>query len=261
MTSERPVTDDELHAMADGRLAPERQAEVEAYLADQPAAAARVGFYGRLNAGLHELYDPLLHEPVPHRLTVRPPTRNWLAVARAAAAAIVLLAVGGTSGWLWRDHIANEYEQPAHALADLAAYAHVVYAAEIQHPTEVPGSEKDQLQTWLSNRLRHPVQVPQLTAVGYTFMGGRLLPSDHDVAAQLMYQNVNGNRVSLYFKPARDQRDAAFQYVVDDGVSVFYWHDSNFAYGLASELPREQLLKICNEVYQQLNPGAGPVSW
>jgi anti-sigma factor RsiW len=253
MTSERPVTDDELHAMADGRLAPERQAEVEAYLADQPAAAARVGFYGRLNAGLHELYDPLLHEPVPHRLTVRPPARNWLAVARAAAAAVVLLAVGGTSGWLWRAHIDAEYVEPARALADLAA--------EIQHPIEVPGSEKDQLQTWLSNRLRHPVQVPQLTAVGYTFMGGRLLPSDHDVAAQLMYQNVNGNRVSLYFKPARDQRDAAFQYVVDDGVSVFYWHDSNFAYGLASELPREQLLKICNEVYQQLNPGAGPVSW
>jgi len=260
MTTERPVTDDELHAMADGRLAPERQAEVEAYLADQPAAAARAGFYGRLNAGLHELYDPLLHEPVPHRLAVRPRARNWLAVARLAAA-VVLLAAGATGGWLWRDHTAEEYEQPAHALADLAAYAHVVYAGEIQHPFEVPGSEKDQLQSWLSKRLRHPVQVPQLTAVGYSFMGGRLLPADHDVPAQLMYQNVNGNRVSLYFKPAGEQRDSAFQYVVDDGVSVFYWHDSNFAYGLASELPREQLLKICNEVYHQLNPGAGPVTW
>lgn len=260
MTTGRPVTDDELHAAADGRLAPERQADVEAYLANQPGAAARVGFYNRLNAGLHELYDPVLHEPVPHHLTVRRRTRNWAGLAWGAAAAALLLAIGGAGGWFARDQIA-EYQQPAQSLADLAAYAHAVYAPEVQHPFEVPGSEKDHLRTWLSKRLNHPVQVPELTAVGYEFMGGRLLPSDHDVAAQLMYQNVAGNRVSLYFKPAGNQRDTAFRYLVEDGVSVFYWRDSNFAYGLASELPRGQLLQICNEVYHQLNPGAGPVSW
>jgi len=260
MTNEQHVTDDDLHAAADGRLATERQAAVEAHLAEDPAAAARVGFYRRLNAGLHEAYDGVLSEPVPDRLTRRPRSWNWQNFTRVAAAVVLLVGVGGAGGWFAHDHF-ETYEQPARELADLAAYAHAVYAAEVQHPFEVPSAEKDHLQTWLSKRLHHPVQVPELTAVGYKFMGGRLLPSDHDVAAQLMYQNATGTRVTLYFKPADNQRDTAFSYAVDDGISVFYWRDSNFAYGLAGELPREQLLPICSEVYKQLNPGAGPVSW
>jgi len=260
MTNERLVTDDELHAAADGRLDPEQQAAVDAYLAEQPAAAARVGFYRRLNAGLHELYDGMLDEPVPDRLTRRPPARRWPRIAAAAAAAVLLVGIGAAGGWFAHDE-SDEYEAPRRELADLAAYAHATYAQEVQHPVEVSGAEKDHLQTWLSKRLHRSVQVPELTAVGYQFLGGRLLPSDHDVAAQLMYQNAAGTRVSLYFKPTANQRDTAFSYTVDDGVSVFYWHDSNFAYGLAGELPREQLLPICSEVYKQLNPGAGPVSW
>jgi len=260
MTTVRPVTDDDLHAAADGRLAPERQAEVEAYLAEQPEAAARVRFYKCVNAGLRELYKSKLYEPVSLRLTVPRRRKTGWAPTRVAVAAVFVVGLSATAGWFARDEVA-EYERPAHTLADLAAYAHVVYASEVQHPVEVTGSEKDQLQTWLSKRLLHRVQVPDLTAVGYSFMGGRLLPSDHDVAAQIMYQNVSGNRVSLYFKPVAEQRDTPFRYIVDGGISVFYWRDSNFAYGLASELPREELLQICKEVYHQLNPGAGPVSW
>lgn len=262
MTAGHAVTDDDLHAVADGCLEPERQAEVEAYLAEHPDAAARVRFYKRLNAALHELYGSKLDEPVPMHLTVRRRSQSRLALMRAAvaAAAVLLAGIGAAGGWFVRDEVA-EYEQPAHTFADLAANAHAVYASEVQHPVEVTGSEKDHLQAWLSKRLLHRVQLPDLTAAGYTLMGGRLLPSDHDVAAQLMYQSVSGSRVSLYFKPVGEQRDTAFRYVVDDGISVFYWRDSNFAYGLASELPREQLLQICNEVYRQLNPGVGPVTW
>jgi anti-sigma factor RsiW len=260
MTTERPVTEDELHAAADGRLTPERQAEIDAYLAGQPAAADRVGFYRRLNAELHSLYDFMLSEPIPDRLTVRPRPRNWRWLARVAAAAVLLIGIGAVSGWFARDRFA-EREQPARTLADLAAYAHLVYASEVRHPFEVPGTEKDHLQAWLSKRLRHPVQVPDLTAVSYGLLGGRLLPAIDNVAGQLMYQNAAGNRVTLYFMRADNQRGTAFHYTVEDGVNVFYWHDDNFAYALASELPRQQLLAICNEVYSQLNPGGGPVSW
>ena len=257
MTAEHPINDDDLHAAADGRLPPEQQADVEAAIAGSADAAARVGFYRRLNAELHAGYDFMLNEPVPERLSARPRRRNWLALARVAAA-VALLAIGAAGGWLVHG-MTDDYERPAEALADLAADAHLVYASEVRHPVEVPAQEKDHLQKWLSKRLDRPVQAPDLSRVGYEFLGGRLLPSGRGMAGQLMYQNVAGNRVSLYFIPAGDQHETAFRYIPVETVSVYYWHDDNLAYALASELPREQLKAICNEVYSKLNPDAGPV--
>ena len=259
MTGVPPLRDDDLHAVADGRLPPERQADVEESLAADADATACVAFYRRLNAGLHDAYDFMLDEPVPERLERRPRRYDWRTLTRVAAA-FALLAVGAAGGWLARD-MSDEYEYQALALAHLAAEAHLVYAAQISHPVEVPASQETHLRNWLSKNLDRPVQVPDLTAVGYEFLGGRLLPAGHGVAGQLMYQNVNGNRVTLYFRPAAEERGSAFRFVPVEGVAVYYWHDQNLAYALASELEREQLKTICTEVYKQLNPDGGAVEW
>ena len=260
MTADRSINDDDLHALADDRLPPERQAEVEAAIADSADAAARVGFYRRLNAGLHAGYDFMLNEPVPARLAARPRRWRWQTLTRVAAA-IALLTAGAGGGWLARDHLMGGYEQQAEALADLAAEAHVVYASQVSNPVEIPKAETDHLLALLSKNLDRPVRVPDLTAIGYEFLGGRLLPSGRNMAGQFMYQNVAGNRATLYFTPAVDQRDSAFRFIPVDGVSVYYWHDDDLAYALVSEVSREQLKAICNEVYSKLNPNAGPVEW
>jgi len=259
MSSEPSFRDDDLHAAADGRLPPERQAEIDAILAANPEAAARFAFYRRLNTALHASYDFMLAEPVPPTLAAKPRRRFWPAATRIAAA-VALFIAGGGGGWLLRDASVGDQRQ-MQQFSQMAADAHAAYAVEVRHPVEVPGTEKDHLQKWLSKRLQGPVQVPILTAIGYDFVGGRLLPSDGGVAGQFMYENTAGNRVTLYFKKATDEPTSAFQYIVADGVSVFYWHDSQFTYGLSSELTREQLLPICKQVYEQLNPGAGPAEW
>ncbi len=257
MTAERPINDDDLHALADGRLPPERQAGVEAAIAGNADAAARVGFYRHLNAALHTGYDFKLNEPVPDRLTARPRRRSWQTLARVAAA-VALLTAGATGGWLTHDLIGGN-GRPAEALAEQAADAHLIYASQVSHPVEVPGTEMEHLLAWLSKSLDRQVRVPDLSAIGYEFLGGRLLPSGRNVAGQLMYQNVAGNRVTLYFTPAVDERDTAFRFIPVEGVSVYYWHNDDLAYALASELPREQLKAICNEVYSKLNPNIGKV--
>jgi anti-sigma factor RsiW len=259
VNAERPINDDDLHALADGRLPPERQAAVDAAIAGNADAAARVGFYRHLNAALHAGYDFMLNEPVPDRLAARPRRRNWLVLTRVAAA-VALVAAGAIGGWLVRD-MTDEYGRPAEALADLAAEAHVVYASQVSNPVEIPKAETDHLLALLSKNLDRPVRVPDLSAIGYEFLGGRLLPSGRNMAGQFMYQNVAGNRVTLYFTPAVDQRDSAFRFIPVEGVSVYYWHNDDLAYALASEVPREQLKAICNEVYSKLNPNTGPVEW
>ena len=63
-----PVGEDELHAYVDGALPPARMARVEAWLAANPAAAARVQEWRRQTDSFHRLFDPVLDEPMPERL-------------------------------------------------------------------------------------------------------------------------------------------------------------------------------------------------
>lgn len=259
MTRYPPIDDTDLHAAADGQLAADRRDAVAAHLAADETAAAQVDFYRRLNAALHRLYDPVLDEPAS---TTLPPRRRLMPALARAAAVLLVLSVGAGAGWLARDRLGGETGRVAEInLPRLAADAHLVYAAEVRHPVEVGADQEAHLVRWLSKRLGAEVRAPDLAAVGYRLIGGRLLPAGDGVAGQFMYENPAGLRATLFLVsgPARDE--SAFRYVEEAGVSVFYWRDAGFGYALSAKLPREALLALCNEVYAQLNPTAGPVRW
>lgn len=258
MNRDPSIQDADLHAAADGRLAPERRDAVTAHLAADAEAARQVEFYRRLNEGLHRLYDPVLEEPSPVVLPVR--RRLWPVLGRAAAVAVLLLA-GASGGWLARDRLGGEMMAAGFDLPRLAASAHLVYAAEVRHPVEVGADEEEHLVRWLSKRLGADVKAPNLTQSGYRLVGGRLLPAGEGVAGQFMYENPAGTRLTLFLVSGRERNETAFRFVEEDRVSVFYWRDAGFGYALSAELPREALLALCNEVYAQLSPGGPPVSW
>ncbi|HLB79671.1 MAG TPA: anti-sigma factor, partial [Dongiaceae bacterium] len=90
MTVEAPVSDADLHAAADGRLAPEREAALVEHLAAHPEDAERVAAYRRLNSELHRVYDPVLGEATPAGWSM-PRRRSWSRRAAAAAAVAGLL--------------------------------------------------------------------------------------------------------------------------------------------------------------------------
>jgi anti-sigma factor RsiW len=261
VTTDRRIGDDDLHAAADDLLPDSRQAELEAHIAANPADAARIAFYRQVNNELHLAHDPVLNESVPDRLLTKPRRRPVWRIAVRAAAVVALLAMGAAGGWYGRDFANLNGDRQSPPLTDLAASAYMTYVAEMRHPVEVPSEQRAHLQQWLSKRLHQEVQVPLLSEVGYEFLGGRLLPAGDGVAGQLMYENAEGNRVTLYFRRAVADRDSQFRYVIEDGLSTFYWQDDKFEYALSSELSREQLLAVCNEVYAQLNPSAPGGAW
>ena len=67
-----PISEDDLHAYADGQLAPERQTQVEAWLAVHPEQRARVAAWREQAAALHRGFDAVLDEAVPARLLPPP---------------------------------------------------------------------------------------------------------------------------------------------------------------------------------------------
>jgi anti-sigma factor RsiW len=96
-------------------------------------------------------------------------------------------------------------------------------------------------------------------------MGGRLVPDGGQPAAQFMYEDGSGRRLTLYIRKETGIGNTAFRFAEREGFGAFYWIDQPLAYALAGRLQREELMGLANLVYAQLEavaarPGAGPAS-
>lgn len=208
-----------------------------------------------LSQALHQLYDPVLAEPVPERLRAR--RRRWRASAIAAVWAVLGLCAGMFAGWQLhaaRVTVAPQAEVPA--FVKRAAIAHATYSPEVRHPVEVGADQEEHLVAWLSKRLGAQVRAPKLEAAGYSLVGGRLLPGDNGPVAHFMYQTAQGRRITLYVRTeAAENRETAFRFAAEGNVKVFYWIDRKLGYALSSaDLSKEDLLAVADAVYRQLNP-------
>ncbi len=245
------ISESDLHKFVDGQLDPARVAEVEEHLAANPEAAERVAAYRRQNEALHALFDPVLDEPVPSGLLAKRESR-WSLVRYAAV--VAWMAVGGVAGWALRSALDMGTPQSA-TLARQAAVAHAVYVPEVRHPVEVGAEQEQHLVTWLSKRLGADVKAPSLADMGYALVGGRLLPAGDGPAAQFMYQDREGRRLTLYVRRgAEGNQETAFRFAQESGVGVFYWVDGPLGYALSGDLEKPELLRIANGVYHRLNP-------
>lgn len=261
MTDHPPITDTDLHALVDGRLSAARRAQVERYLETDARARQRVQRYRQLNAAIQERYAGVLDEPVPERLTSRRPSRSapryW-----AVAAALGWMVLGGVVGSLLQSHW-NPRPEPIIEtdLIKPAAFAHLVYTPETRHAVDVTADQEAYLVNWLSTRLHTDIRAPNLAAIGYRLIGGRLLPSSNRMAAQFMYEDAGGNRVTLYVRTGIwANQETAFRYQVERSVGVFYWLDGPLGYALTGAVERDTLLHIAAAVYRELRspPATAP---
>ena len=247
------ITEADLHAWLDGELPEERRAEVEAYVAAHPDAAARLETYRRNDHGLKAWFDPVLDEEIPVRLTHWRRMRPRLSLA--VAAAVGWFVLGGVAGWYLHGLKAPELRSEAPPWARRAAIAHVVYSPEVRHPVEVAADQEAHLVAWLSKRLGTPLKIPRLDSSGFSLVGGRLLPGDQGPVAQFMYQDAQGQRLTLYVRTNREQnRETAFRFAQEGNVRQFYWIDRGLGYALSGEIGKEDLLRVATAVHQQLNP-------
>jgi anti-sigma factor RsiW len=249
------LAEDDLHAYLDGELNAEQRAAVEAWLAEDPTQAERLRLWTEQKDGLHRLFDPVLDEPLPPRLSVGAITRQQHPLRRALprlAAALALLALGGLGGWALRGVLPAASGTPPAAMVAEALSAHRVFVAEIRHPVEVAVSERAHLVGWLSKRLGTEVKVPDLEPAGFALMGGRLLPASSGPAAQFMYESKTGQRVTLYLRHNEGGTVTAFKFASQNGIEAFYWLDGPFGYALVADLPRDQLLPLAKAVYHQI---------
>ncbi len=257
MTTPQRPTEAELNAYLDGELGPEATAAVERHLALEGEDARRIADYRAIGEALHALYDPVLAEPVPVRLSQATERQRsaTLAWTMRIAAAILVLFVGGAGGWmLSRAVSANEATQLA--FTRNAIDAHRLYTVEVRHPVEVVAEEEAHMSTWLSRRLGKDLRPPALGNAGFKLVGGRLLPAEGKPAAQFMYENTGGQRLTLFFAVAAGGGDSSYRYVQDGSTLSLFWYIDGFACALTGEFEQKDLMAFAREIYRG-RPNAG----
>ncbi|WP_322032974.1 anti-sigma factor [Paraburkholderia sp. J76] len=283
-----------LGAFVDGELPPAGREALQARLAGDPHAAARVAAYRAQKAALQALCAGArvageergapgaadAADAAPAVLVLRPRTPWWWRAGRAAAWAAVGagLAVAATAlvprlapglapglapAGLAPELAAVSAPAAAHAetpeaFARRADIAYAVYSPEQRHPVEVGAADEAHLVAWLSKRLGKPLSVPSLAEYGYTLVGGRLLPGNTGPAAQFMYENDAGERLTLYVGSSAADRDPV-RLLRDGNRRTFYWSTERTGYALSGPQTEPKLREIALDVCGAL--GGEPGQW
>jgi anti-sigma factor RsiW len=258
--SDRPIGEDDIQASIDGRLAPDRVAKLEAYLRNHREVADRIAASRRLRHELKDAFAARGEQPVPARLRVSTIVVDRrlgaLRKLRAVAVAAFWLALGSAIGWfangaLGRDVLMPGLSTHLSAMTRDAVSAHRTFTVEVAHPVEVRADQMTHLARWIEKRLGHDLVIPDLTASGLYLMGGRVLPAEQGTAAQLMYEDEHGMRVTLYVR-AGESGETAFRFLRHGDVLTFYWIDDGCGYVVSAATDRDRLLAIAEHVFHQL---------
>ncbi|MCZ8543247.1 anti-sigma factor [Mesorhizobium qingshengii] len=257
----RDFSERDIHMALDGELPADERTAYDAWLDANPEMKARSTRFTADRVALQAAFAGVLDETVPVRLrkvvlgetpvkAAAPSSRWWL-----SAAAAVLLVAGGLGGYLAGIDGLGQEDPAEDRLAEQAIAAHVIYAAEQRHAVEVPASDKDHLQTWLSNRVGLKLVAPDLTADGFQLVGGRLLPAGESKAAMLLYEDGKGQRISLFVTTESAENTKGTYMAAQDGPEAVYWLDKGYGCAVVGSLPRERLAEVAKNAYSQLVSG------
>ncbi|MCA1443684.1 anti-sigma factor [Ensifer sp. IC4062] len=262
MTDEfNTVSEDELHAYVDGHLSQPERERIEAWLEGHPAPAEEVRQWQAQAAALKSHFASYARSEDSDRTLVATgraapkvgtPLRDML---RRVAAGLLIFAAGALTGLYAPAIVAPDRplqiaEEPD-TLPRQAQSAFLIYASEVRHPVEVGANEQGHLATWLGKRLDYALRIPDLSAFGFSLVGGRLVPVNGKAGAMLMYEDGTGQRVTVLLGRNTENRETSFRIASHGGVETFYWIDGGIGYAVTGEVPRELLQKVANECYRQ----------
>lgn len=253
MNAARAFTDTDLNAYIDGEVTDTERAAIEAWVGADPDAAARLQSLRALDQRLKGTFEFVLDEPASHAMQAAVVARARGQTQRTwgwSTAALGLALVSGLAGYAGRGWLdARTQKSP---FADTAFGAHAVFVPEVRHPVEVAAREEEHLVKWLTKRVGAPLKAPMLQAQGFTLVGGRLLADQATPAAQFMYENAEGVRLTLYARRDQSPQDSSFAFTAHGDVSAFTWIDRPLAYALVGKLPRDTLQALARVTYEQL---------
>jgi anti-sigma factor RsiW len=260
-----------LSAYIDGEVSDVERRELEHLVNSDDEARLLLEMLKAGNNFGNSAFEEFLHDPVPlslvrqikqgpgavqrnDRIAPAQPRNNRLKLwPRALVASLVLLLVGGSTGFII-GKASNDPLLPAAAVAaptwldDIADY-HRIYARQDKHLVEVPATEENAIRSWLAESVGVGFQVPDLETEGLTFQGARLLVAAGKPVAQLMYKSGEGDIVAICFlKSKPGSSDSAPVESIRDDLAMISWQKAGASYVVVGSSAKANLQKLAERV-------------
>jgi anti-sigma factor RsiW len=227
-----------LHALIDGELDAGHACEVEAHIASCPRCAAQFEAYREMSkavagAGLRYTAPPLLRRRIEASLPqAQMPSRRAVLRGFAMGSAASAIAATGLVAIILRNDDVQRIESEI-----VSAHLRSLQAG---HLTDVLSTDQHTVKPWFNGKLDVSPPVVDLTAQGFTLIGGRLDYVDARAIAAIVYRR-RAHLINLFVsQTASTERQSAKMETIQ-GFNIRRWSDRGLNYWAVSDLAKDEL--------------------
>ncbi|MCC8936468.1 anti-sigma factor [Bradyrhizobium sp. Arg68] len=239
-----------LHALIDGELDAGHAREVEAHIAGCAHCAALMQEYQEIRQAMAESdvqykaplelrrrIEQALPQPQPQVQTNVQPLPNRRAVLRgfAMGSAVSAIAATGLVAIVLRNDDAQRIE------AEMVS-AHL-RSLQAGHLTDVISTDQHTVKPWFNGKLDVSPPVIDLTAQGFTLIGGRLDYVDARAIGAVVYRRRQ-HVINLFVAQTANTERRAAQTATLQGFNIRRWSDRGLNYWAVSDLGADELAEF-----------------
>jgi len=249
-----------LHALIDGELDAGHAREVETHVAGCARCAAEIAQYREMRQGMRSANLRLaapqalrsrIEAALPSSSVLAPtptPTPTRRSLLQGFALGTVLSAVAA-SGAVF---VVMRTAQDDQVLGDVVS-AHL-RSLQADHLADVLSSDQHTVKPWFNGRLDVALPVPDLTAQGFTLLGGRLDYIDGQPVAAIVYKRRQ-HVINLFVAAAPNPNHSPARGEAIQGFNTQRWSDQGLRFIAISDLASDELREFHSKFEATLRAG------
>src|ERR1700674_5377369 len=249
-----------VHALLDGELDAGHARELEAHLETCHPCAAQLASFRDLRqamaaadlrmaapTALRQRIENALPSPVLRQPILRQPSRRGFLSGFAFGTALSAVAAVGVVVTVFRS-------DPDQGILGDVVSAHL-RSLQGDHLTDVLSTDQHNVKPWFNGRLDLAPPVVDLTAKGFTLLGGRLDYVDGKPTAAIVYRRRT-HVINLFVTQGSAAAAQESRMETVQGFNVYRWRASGLNVIAISDLNAEELHEFCEKFEANLHPGS-----
>src|SRR6478735_2408064 len=241
-----------LHALIDGELDASHVREVEAHLAGCAKCAVLARDYREMKkamagSGLRYTAPVELRRRIEASLPqAEAPTRRGVLKGFAFGSAVSAIAATGLFAVVLRSDDAMRIQTEL-----VSAHLRSLQAG---HLTDVISTDQHTVKPWFNGRLDVSPPVIDLTAQGFTLIGGRLDYVDARAIGAVVYRKRQ-HVINLFVSQTASTERRAAKIETIQGFNIRHWNDRGLSYWAVSDLAKDELAEFGDRFEAMIKSG------